>query len=359
MGSELRDQAEYVQFLDELKARIRIAQTRAALRINKELLLLYLDIGKRIVEKQEELGWGKSVVEQLALDLRHAFPDVTGFSSRNLWHMRTFYVAYKDDPILQQLVAEIPWGHNLAILAKVKEHAQRLWYVQQTIQNGWSRNVLVHQIESDLYSRQVAAVKTTNFPDTLPSPQSELVEQMIKDPYIFDFITIARDAKERDLEKALLEKLTEFLLELGVGFAFMGNQYHLEVAERDFYIDLLFYHHRLRCLVAVDLKLSEFMPEYAGKMNFYLSALDDLVRQPEDQPSVGIILCKSKQGFIAEYSLRDMTKPIGISEYRLTPTLPERLRRHLPNPQQFAGVLKAVETELENEPGKKKGGERS
>ena len=354
MGFDLIERSEYAKFLAELKERIRTAQTRAILTINKELISLYRDIGKRIVETQEEMGWGKSVVEQLAFDLRREFPDVKGFSARNLWDMRRFYLAYKDDLNLRQVVAEIPWGHNLAIINKVKDHSQRQWYVQQTIQNGWSRNVLVHQIESDLYGRQAVATKTTNFPQTLPSPQSELMEQTIKDPYIFDFIRIETDAKERDLEKALLEKLREFLLELGMGFAFMGSQYHLEVEDKDFYIDLLFYHHRLRCLVAIDLKMNEFMPEYAGKMNFYLSALDDLIRHPEDQPSVGIILCKSKSGLVAEYSLRDMSKPIGISEYKLTPKLPKELSGQLPNPRQLAVLLKEVEDDLGSGNGKNK-----
>ncbi len=366
MDSELIERSGYPEFLDELKERIRIAQTKAVLSVNRELIALYWDIGKSIVEKQEETSWGKGVVEQLARDLRREFPDVKGFSPSNIWRMRAFYLAYSEDVEklaqlvrdidvvnLPQAVAEIPWGHNVVLLEKVKNSKERLWYAEQTKMNGWSRNVLVHQIESDLYGRQAVAAKTTNFPQTLPSPQSELVEQAIKDPYIFDFITIARDAKERDLEKALREKLTEFLLELGVGFAFMGNQYHLEVAERDFYIDLLFYHHRLRCLVAVDLKMSEFMPEYAGKMNFYLSALDDMVRHPDDQPSVGIILCKTKKGLIAEYSLRDMSKPIGVSEYKLTLKLPKELSGQLPDPRQLAGLLEEVEGDLEKEKGKK------
>lgn len=353
MDSDLIKQPEYAEFLKELKERIRIAQTRAVLTINNELISLYLDIGKRIVETQKDMGWGKSVVEQLAQDIRREFPDVKGFSARNLWDMRRFYLAYKDNPNLRQVVAEIPWGHNLAIINKVKDPSQRQWYVHQTVQNGWSRNVLVHQIESGLYGRQAVAAKTTNFPKTLPSPQSELVEQTIKDPYIFDFITIEKDAKERDLEKALIEKLRDFLLELGMGFAFMGSQYHLDVEDKDFYIDLLFYHHRLRCLVAIDLKMAEFIPEYAGKMNFYLSALDDMVRHPDDQPSVGIILCKTKKGLIAEYSLRDMSKPIGVSEYKLTPKLPKELSGQLPNPRQLARLLKEIEDDLENEQGKK------
>jgi predicted nuclease of restriction endonuclease-like (RecB) superfamily len=319
MSSDLIKRLSYAEFLNELKERIRTAQTKAVLSVNKELISLYWDIGRRIVESQKESAWGKGVVEKLAGDLRREFPDVKGFSARNLWDMRRFYLAYSDHLNLRQLVAEIPWGHNLAIINKVKDPSQRQWYLHQTIQNGWSRNVLVHQIASDLYGRQAAAIKTTNFSETLPSPQSELMEQTIKDPYIFDFITIGKDAKERELEKALIEKIRDFLLELGMGFAFMGSQYHLEVDGRDFYIDLLFYHHRLRCLVAIDLKMTDFMPEYAGKMNFYLSALDEMVRHPDDQSSVGIVLCKSKSGLVAEYSLRD-----GETDWCI------RIQAHLP-----------------------------
>ncbi len=369
MGFDLTKRSEYVHFLNELKERIRIAQTKAVLSVNRELISLYWDLGKRIVEKQKEMSWGKGVVEQLAGDLRQEFQDVKGFSPSNIWRMRAFYLAYTEEvkklaqavressskdiaqPVrdinginLPQAVAEIPWGHNVVLLEKIKNIQKRLWYAEQTKVNGWSRNVLVHQIESDLYGRQAAAIKTTNFPETLPPPQSELVEQAIKDPYIFDFITIEKDAKERDLEKALIEKIKDFLLELGMGFAFMGSQYHLEVEGRDYYIDLLFYHHRLRCLVAIDLKIGEFIPEYAGKMNFYLSALDDMVRHPEDQPSVGVILCKSKKGLVAEYSLRDMSKPIGISEYKLTSKLPKELSGQLPSPKQLAEALKDENT---------------
>lgn len=369
MDSDIIKRAEYTEFLNEIKERIRIAQTKAILSVNRELIYLYWNIGKSIVEKQEDMGWGKSVVEQLAKDLRREFPDVKGFSSRNIWRMRAFYLAYTEDVKkfaqavpessskdlaqlvlgldgvnLPQAVAEIPWGHNVVLLEKIKDIQERLWYAEQTKINGWSRNILVHQIESDLYGRQATAVKTTNFPESLPSPQSELVEQAIKDPYIFDFITIEKDARERDLERALIEKIKDFLLELGMGFAFMGSQYHLEVEDKDYYIDLLFYHHRLRCLVAIDLKISEFIPEYAGKMNFYLSALDDTMKHPDDQPSVGIILCKSKSGPVAEYSLRDMSKPIGVAEYKLTPKLPRNLRGKLPTPKQLTEVLEDEKT---------------
>jgi predicted nuclease of restriction endonuclease-like (RecB) superfamily len=329
----------YEAFLKDLKSRIRSAQIKAALSVNRELIMLYWEIGRAIVNQQERAGWGKSVVERLSRDLRHEFPEVTGFSARNLWDMRRFYEAYRDEPNLRQLVAEIPWGHNLVVLNSVKEQEQRKWYIHQTIDNGWSRAVLVHQIETDLYHRQVRAQKITNFPATLPPAQSDLAEQTLKDPYIFDFLSLGEEARERDLERALLEKIKNFLLELGSGFALMGSQYHLEVEGEDFYIDLLFYHHRLRCLIAIDLKMERFKPEHAGKMNFYLSALDDLVRHPQDQPSVGLILCKGKKKTIAEYSLRDVSKPIGVSEYRLTTKLQGNMADALPDPRQLERLI--------------------
>jgi len=333
----------YEEFLRDLKARIRSAQIKAALSVNRELILLYWEIGSGIVERQEQSGWGEAVVEKLAKDLRHEFPEMKGLSARNLWDMRRFYEAYRDQPNLRQLVAEIPWGHNLVLLNSVKNTSEREWYIHQTIQNGWSRAVLVHQIETDLYHRQVKAEKTTNFPATLPPPHSDLVQQTMKDPYIFDFLSLGKEAQERDLERALVEKIKEFLLELGVGFAFLGSQYHVEVSGQDFYIDLLFYHHRLRCLVAIDLKMEDFKPEFAGKMNFYLSALDDLLRHPEDHPSVGIILCKGKKKKIAEYALRDMSKPMGVSEYRFTSKLPRDLAKALPAPRDLERLMEEEE----------------
>ena len=343
---------DYIRFLNEMKERIQSARSKAILAANKELISLYWEIGRSIVEKQNEMGWGRSVVEQLARDLRREFPDAKGFSARNLWRMRAFYIAYSELELklpqsvaeieginLPQGVAEIPWGHNVVLLEKVKNSKERLWYAEQAASNGWSRNILIHQIETKLYERQAERLKTTNFPETLPLPQSELVEQVIKDPYVFDFINLGEEAKERELERALLDRIRDFLLELGTGFAFMGSQYHLEVAHQDYYIDLLFYHHRLRCLVAIDLKMGEFIPEYAGKMNFYLSALDDMVKHPDDEPSVGLILCKSKNGVIAEYSLRNMNRPIGVSEYRLTQELPGNLREELPSREELAEIL--------------------
>ncbi|MBI5746038.1 MAG: DUF1016 domain-containing protein [Nitrospirae bacterium] len=329
----------YSELLEELKARIRTAQIRAGLAANRELVLLYWEVGRRIIEQQKAYGWGAKVVERLARDLRSAFPVMKGFSRANLLYMRAFAEAYPNGSIVQQVAGQIPWFHNCILLDKVKDLAEREWYMHQTIQHGWSRNVLVHQIESGLYKRQGKAI--TNFDHTLPAPQSELARQVLKDPYVFDFLSIGEEAKERDLERALLEQIRSFLLELGVGFAFVGSQYHLEIGNEDFYIDILFYHLRLRCFVVIDLKVGEFQPEYAGKMNFYLSAVDDILRHKDDQPSIGIILCKAKNRVIVEYALRDTRKPIGVSGYKLTETLPKNLKGNLPSIEELETSLSA------------------
>jgi predicted nuclease of restriction endonuclease-like (RecB) superfamily len=281
------------------------------------------------------------VLERLAADLHVAFPDVHGFSRRDLGYMRSFAAAYRDGVFVQQLVAQIPWGHNVRILDKVKDAPVREWYARQTIEHGWSRDVLVHQIESRLYERQGGAL--TNFERTLPAPQSELARQLLKDPYNFDFLMMGKDAHERDLERGLLEDLREFLLELGVGFAFVGSQYHLEVGEQDFYIDLLFYHLRLRCFVVIDLKMGAFQPEYVGKINFYLSVVDDVLRQEGDAPSVGLLLCKTKDRVVAEYALRDIAKPIGVSDYQITDALSADLRDSLPTVEQLEAELASAQ----------------
>jgi predicted nuclease of restriction endonuclease-like (RecB) superfamily len=260
-----------------------------------------------------------------------------GFSPRNLKYMRAFAEAWPDEAIVQQVVAQIPWGHNVRILDLVDAPDDRIWYAKATIQHGWSRNVLVHQIESGRRHRQGKAV--ANFDRTLPSPQSELAQDITKDPYNFDFLTLGDDARERDLERGLLDHLRQFLLELGVGFAFVGSQYRLNVGSQEFYIDLLFYHLKLRSYVVIDLKMKSFEPEFAGKMNFYLSAVDDLLRHPDDQPSIGIILCKTRERFVAEYALRGIHKPIGISEYRLAESLPETLRGSLPTIEELESEL--------------------
>lgn len=327
----------YPELLADLKQRIQNAQIKAAVSVNRELVLLFWHIGREILTRQERAGWGAKVIDRLADDLRRAFPQMKGFSPRNLKYMRAFAEAYPDKQIVQQAAAQIPWFHNCALLDKVKDARQRQWYIRMTIEHGWSRNVLIHQVESDLYHRQGKAA--TNFSRTLPRPQSDLAENTIKDPYIFDFLDLGKDVAERQLEKALLAHIREFLLELGVGFAFVGSQYHLEVGDADFFIDLLFYHLKLRAFVVIDLKIGRFMPEHAGKMNFYLSAVDDLVRHADDQPTIGIILCKSKDEVVAEYALRDMKKPIGVAGYQLTRLLPSKMKTSLP-------TIEALESEL-------------
>jgi predicted nuclease of restriction endonuclease-like (RecB) superfamily len=277
------------------------------------------------------------VIDRLAADLRSAFPEMSGFSPRNLKYMRAFAEAWPDEDFVQQVAAQLPWFHNGTILAKLKNLAERIWYAQQTIENGWSRNILIHQIESNLFHRKGKAI--TNFDRTLPAPQSELAQQIIKDPYNFDFLSLGSEAKERDLERGLIAQLQKFLLELGVGFAFVGSQYPLEVDGEDFFIDLLFYHLKLRCFVVIDLKMDQFRPEYAGKMNFYLSAVDDLLKHSSDQPSLGIILCKTKKKMVVEYALRDTSKPLGVAEYRITAALPERLKGNLPSIEDLEAEL--------------------
>jgi predicted nuclease of restriction endonuclease-like (RecB) superfamily len=328
----------YDRFLEDLKQRIRAAQLRAVLAVNRDLILLYWQIGREILERQGRASWGAKIIESLAADLHREFPAMKGFSRTNLLYMRAFAEAWPDEPFVQQVVGQIPWGHNLRILDLVKTRTEREWYVRQTVQNGWSRNVLVHQIESGLYGRQGKA--QTNFAATLPEPQSDLARQVLKDPYNFDFLTLAEDARERELESGLLEHLRKFLLELGVGFAFVGSQYPIEVGGEDFRLDLLFYHLKLRCFVVIDLKMGAFQPEYAGKMNFYLSAVDDLLRHPADQPSIGVILCKYRNAVVAEYALRDTAKPIGIAEYLATVSLPADLKGSLPTVEELEAELK-------------------
>lgn len=323
----------YGELLEGLKARIRSAQLRAALAVNRELVLLYWQIGREILARQREQGWGARVVERLAEDLRSEFPGMTGLSRTNLMYMRAFAEAYPDEAIVQQLVGQIPWGHNLALLNKLEDPEVRVWYAARALEFGWSRNVLVHQIESRLHERQGSAV--TNFGRTLPAPQSDLARDLIRDPYHFDFLQLGPEARERDLEHALLLHLRSILLELGVGFAFVGNQFRLEVGGQDYYIDLLFYHLRLRCYVVIELKMGAFRPEDSGQMSFYLSAVDDLLRHPDDLPTIGLILCKERNRVVVEYALRGLEKPVGVARYHLTERLPEPLRSSLPSVEEL------------------------
>ena len=299
--------------------------------------MLYHSIGCIINEHKE---WGNKFIENLATDIRMELPDSTGYSVRNLKYMAKFAKMFPDTEIVQAVLAQITWYHNIALMDKVKDPDMLIWYAEQTAKNGWSRNVLVHQIESGLYQRQAIAEKVTNFERRLPAPQSELATQTMKDPYIFDFIPFKEDMVERDIERALVQDVTKLLLELGTGFAFLGNQYHLNVGGDDFYIDLLFYNLNLRCYVVIELKTGEFKPEYAGQLNFYLSAVDGILKHPQDNPTIGLLLCKSKNNLVAEYSLKDMSKPIGVSEYRVTNSLPIELEKQLPSVEDIQKRIK-------------------
>ena len=326
--SVLMNSGEYLAIVEQVKREIKTAQYQASVHVNTELILLYNSIGTVI---NEHKVWGNKFIENLAADIRREFPASKGYSVRNLKYMAKFAQTYPDREFVQQVVAQIPWGHNLVLLDKVSEPEERRWYLATCQKNGWSRSVLIHQIESGLYQRQVLADKVSNFERRLPSPQSELAVQTMKDPYIFDFIPFQEDMVERDIEQALVRDVTKFLLELGTGFAFLGNQYHLNVGGDDFYIDLLFYNLNLRCYVVIELKTGEFKPEYAGQLNFYLSAVDGILKQEQDNPSIGLLLCKSKNDLVAEYSLKDMSKPIGVSAYQVTSNLPEELGKQLPS----------------------------
>ncbi len=321
----------YRDLLTDLKARIRAAQIRAVLAVNRELIALYWQIGQDILLRQKAEGWGAKVIDRLSRDLKAAFPEMQGLSRTNLLYMRAFAEAWPDDQIVQQAVGQIPWGHNVRLLDKLTDADARLWYARKTIENGWSRAVLELQIEARLRERQGKAI--TNFARTLPAPDSDLVQQTLKDPYNFDFLTLGEDAYERHLERGLLTHIREFLLEMGAGFSFVGNQYPLTVGGQEFFLDLLFYHLNLRRFIVIDLKMKAFEPEFAGKMNFYLSAVDDLLRREGDEPTVGIILCKTKNDVVAEYALRNVDSPIGVATHlttELTRSLPEALASDLP-----------------------------
>jgi predicted nuclease of restriction endonuclease-like (RecB) superfamily len=331
------------------------------------MIMMYWDIGRMIDERQKAEGWGARIIPRLSKDIRNELPEVKGFSERNLKLMVQFFHEYLGLALIGQpavaqsnsahsrtngqptvarsditnddcfLVLQIPWAHNVIIMEKIKAPAARTWYIRQTLENGWSRNVLAIQISGNAYERHGKAV--TNFESALPQPQSDLVQQALKDPYVFDFLTLAEPFKERELEIGLIQHLQRFLIEMGQGFAFVGRQYHVDVGDEDFYIDLLFYHLKLRCFIAIDLKKGDFKPEYSGKMNFYCSVIDDILRHPTDQPTIGLILCQKKNKVIAEYALRDVNKPIGISEYELTKALPTNLRSSLPSIEEIESEM--------------------
>jgi predicted nuclease of restriction endonuclease-like (RecB) superfamily len=356
---------DYLALLTDVKERIRAAQIRAALSVNRELIQLYWDVGRLIVHRQQREGWGAGVIDRLASDLYKAFPRLEGFSASNISRMRAFFLAYTQAPAnsaqavpksrdkksvkvsAPQLgskspppeVAGIPWGHNIVLLFKLSSREVRLWYAQQAAANGWSRSMLEHWIESDLYSRHGKAV--TNFSTALPPVQSDLANEIMRDPYNFDFLELREAAAERELEEGLLTHIRKFLIELGAGFAFVGQQVHLSVDGEDYYIDLLFYHLKLRSYIVIDLKATPFRPEYVGKMNFYLSAVDDQLRHADDKLSIGLILCKTRSKVVAEYALRNLATPVGVARYttKLVESLPAEFQGSLPSPKEIEAEL--------------------
>lgn len=331
----------YAQWLAELKNRIHTAQQRAALAVNRELVLLYWQIGRDILERQAQQGWGAKVIERLAHDLRTAFPEMKGFSRANLMYMRAFAAAWPDAEIVQQTVGRLPWGHNLVLLSKLKESGQRIAYAERAVQHGWSRTMLEIHIETRLLEREGQAV--TNFAACLPAPGTDLARQTLKDPYLFDFLGIGKEAGEREIEAALVQHITQFLLELGAGFAFVGRQVLLDVGGDEFFIDLLFYHLKLRCYVVIELKAGKFKPEHLGQLGFYLTAVDRQVKSEQDNPTIGLLLCKSKNQVVAEYALGDKSQPMGIAEYKLLESLPAELQTSLPSIEQIERELGGLE----------------
>ena len=374
MAHSLVKSPDYAAWLCEMKSRIRSAHISAARAVNRDMILLYWDIGRGIVEKQKEQGWGKSVVDRLAADLRKEFPHISGFSARNLWNMRRLVAAYSNSEVLaqamqeignleedailqqpvaelendrteqaaeflQQLVAEIPWGHNLLILNKISDFDARLYYLRATAQFGWTRNVLLNQIKAGAYQRSLAEGKTHNFPSTLPEHLAEQAEEALKSSYNLEFLGISHEAKERELETRLIKQLQDFILELGYGFCFVGRQHRLTLGDKEYFVDLLFYHRFLKSLVAFELKAGPFEPEYAGKMDFYLNVLNEKERAEDDNPSIGIILCAEKDNLEVEFALKSKTNPIGVAEYQLQSTLPEELKGKLPTSEQLREAL--------------------
>ncbi len=356
----------YAEFLAEVKTQIKSSQAKAALSVNTSLIAMYWNIGEIIAQNQVENSWGNSVIEQLSADLKSEFPNTSGFSRANLFFIRRFYLFYNNEKVQQavrllpndensvqqavalkdkkpeitKLLMQIPWGHHILILTKVKDAEAACFYVRQTIENNWSRAVLTLHVEQNLFARQGKAI--SNFSETLPEQQAKLAQQMLKDPYNFDFLTLESKVQELEIEKKLTEHITDFLLELGKGFAFIGRQYKLNIGKKEYFLDLLFYHIRLRCFVVIELKAVEFEPEFAGKLNFYLSAVDDLLKTADDQPTIGILLCKSRDKIEVEYALRDINKPIGVSEFTFTEILPEKLRKEIPTVEEFEAELQKI-----------------
>jgi predicted nuclease of restriction endonuclease-like (RecB) superfamily len=338
--NEKTDLKEYNSFLVDIKNKIKLSQQKAFSSVNQEMIKLYFNIGLVIDIRQKELGWGAKVIDKLSLDILEEFPDMKGFSSRNIKRMLRFYKEYSTDFSKVPLtVAQIPWTHNIILIEKIKDKKLRYWYIQKVLENGWSKDVLSLMIKSEVHKREGNLV--SNFKDVLPKNDSNLVQQSFKDPYLFDFMSITEPFRERELENSLIKNMEKFLIELGSGFAFVGRQYKLEVGDDEFYIDLLFYHLKLRCFVVVELKKGKFKPEYSGQVNFYCGAIDSILAQKDDKPTIGLILCQEKNEIVAEYSLRNMSQPIGISEYQLTEVLPKEFESSLP-------TIEMIENELTN-----------
>lgn len=348
---DIRNIKDYQDWLKAIKYKVSVARVKAALAANKELINFYFDLGKMITEQQVKAAWGDKLLPQLSKDLRAEFPDMRGFSSTNLKYCRQFYQFYQSEigqqsvgqvvvfDFGQHIVDQLPWGHNVLIFTKSQTIAEALFYQKKTLENNWSRDILALQIKSNLFERHGKTI--SNFKHTLPEPTADLAQQSLKDPYVFDFISLTESYNERDIENQLVQHISKFLLELGKGFAYIGRQYHLEIGEKDYYIDLLFYHVVLKSYVVVELKNTAFIPEYAGKLNFYLSAVDSLLKREDDKPTIGILLCRDKNNIEAEFALRDINKPMGVSDFILTETLPENLKSSLPTIEEIEQTLKS------------------
>ena len=330
----------YKKLFTAIKERIRQAQYEALKAVNKELIQLYGDIGKIIVEQQTLYGWGKSIVENLAKDLQLEFTGMHGFSAQNLWRMRQFYLAYMNNEKLSPMVREIGWTHNVIIMMKCKNNLEREFYIRMTRRMGWSKNVLIHHIENKTYEKTL--INQTNFNKTLPDKIKAQAKLAVKDEYTFDFLELSEEHSEMELERAIIFRINRFLSEMNGMFAFVGNQFRLEINDKEYFIDILLYHRTLKCLVAIELKIGEFKPEYVGKMQFYLTALDETIKTSQENPSIGIILCRDKDRTIVEYTLKDSNKPIGVATYKITSKLPRNLKNQLPSPDQIAVLIEST-----------------
>lgn len=342
------DHNQFKNFLTDIKQKIYSAKSKAILSANRLMIELYFEIGKEIVAKQDTLGWGKSVVEQMSKDLIDEFGEKSGYSSSNLWRMRNFYLSYKDNQKLAQSVREISWGQNILIFEKCKSDDEKEYYIKNTIENSWNRNVLMHHIKTDLFSRDKLEQKSNNFEVVLPTELSELAQDIVKSEYNLEFLEVAKSAHERQVENKLVKNIKKFLLELGYGFSFIDSQYKLTLGENEYYIDLLFFHRKLNALVAIELKVGKFKPEYAGKMNFYLNLLNDKVKMPHENPSIGIILCTDKDGLEVEYALQSVVQPMGVSTYTVKEILPSELENALPSKEELESKINEIKTKKED-----------